>query len=291
VGETGTGKELLARAIHYMSKRAAQAFVAVNCGALPDLLFENELFGHVKGAYTDAARDQPGLLNLASKGTLFLDEVDTLSASAQIKFLRVLQDHEYRPLGSPHTVVANIRVVAATNADLRQSVAQKSFREDLFHRLNVISLTIPPLRERRADIPMLAEHFLRKFTRQHGRTIVAIRPNAMLKLTRYDWPGNARELEGVMERAVILSTESVLEADDVDLPILGPELADRAATFQNAKREAIRAFESTYLSAMLAAHGGNVTRAARAAGKERRAFQRLLHKHALDRATAVAETA
>jgi two-component system, NtrC family, response regulator GlrR len=291
VGETGTGKELLARGIHYMSKRADQAFVAVNCGALPDLLLENELFGHAKGAYTDASRDQVGLLNLASEGTLFLDEVDALSPSAQVKLLRVLQDHEYRPLGSPHSLVANIRVVAATNTDVRQCVAQKTFRDDLFHRLNVISLTIPPLRARRSDIPMLAEHFLRKFARQHERNIVAIRPNAMLKLTRYDWPGNVRELEGTMERAVILSTESVLDADDFDLPLSEPEPSDNPITFQNAKREAIRTFESTYLSAMLAAHGGNVTRAARAAGKERRAFQRLLQKYALDRPTAVGETA
>jgi len=290
-GETGTGKELLARAIHYMSKRGGQAFIAINCGALPDLLFENELFGHTKGAFTDASRDQTGLIRLANKGTLFLDEIDTLSPSAQVKLLRVLQDHEYRPLGSPHGFVADIRVLAATNANLRQCVAQKSFREDLFHRLNVITLTVPSLRNRRSDIPVLAQHFLRKYARQHSRENVTLSPGAVLKLSSYDWPGNIRELEAAIERAIILSSQSSLDAEDFDLSSPSPGQVEPATTFQSAKREAIRTFEASYLRQVLAEHGGNISRAARAAGKERRAFQRLLQKYSLGRFDLAAESA
>jgi two-component system, NtrC family, response regulator GlrR len=216
--------------------------------------------------------------------------VDTLSPSAQVKLLRVLQDHEYRPLGSPHSVVADIRVLAATNANLRQCVAQKSFREDLFHRLNVITLTVPALRDRGEDIPILAQHFLRKYARQHSRENMTLSPGAILKLSNYDWPGNIRELEAAIERATILSSQSSLQPEDFDLSSPNLDLAEPAITFQSAKREAIRAFEASYLRQVLAEHGGNITRAARAAGKERRAFQRLLQKYSLDRFKLAAES-
>jgi DNA-binding NtrC family response regulator len=289
-GETGTGKELLARAIHYMSRRRGQAFLAINCGAVPDLLFENEFFGHAKGAYTDASTTQSGLLGLANRGTLFLDEVDALSLSAQVKLLRVLQDHEYRPLGAAQSMVADIRVLAATNADLRQCISQKSFREDLFHRLTVITITVPPLRDRRGDIPLLADHFLKKYARRHNRGSATLSPAALARLTTCDWRGNIRELEAAIERATILSSAALLQPEDFDILPADESRPDRVMTFQRAKQEAVRSFEVSFLRTILAAHGGNVTRAARASGKERRAFQRLLHKYALDRLNVHGET-
>jgi DNA-binding NtrC family response regulator len=283
-GETGTGKELFARAIHYLSAREGKPFVPVNCGALPDQLFENEMFGHVRGAFTNAFAHQAGLVAEANGGTLFLDEIDTLSLSAQTKLLRFLQTRQYRPLGSPKTVVADVRVIAATNADLRRHVDERRFREDLYYRLNILSLSIPPLRERRDDIPTLVEHFVRQHADQAGRGPIAISADALQKLQLYAWPGNVRELEGIIQRALVLSPSRVLEPEHLDLP-LPPETAatPAAASLREAKASAVRDFEQRYLTRLLAVCNGNVTRAARTAGKERRAFQRLLDKHGLDR--------
>jgi DNA-binding NtrC family response regulator len=282
-GETGTGKELLARAIHYASPRQGQPFVPLNCGAVPDQLFENELFGHAKGAFTNASSAQSGLIAVAEGGTLFLDEVDALSSSAQIKLLRFLQDREYRPLGSSRTLRGDVRIIVATNTCLPQKVEERSFREDLFHRLNVLSVTLPPLRERVEDILILAEHFLKKYALEHERDVDAIAPDANSKLLQYRWPGNVRELEGVMQRAIILASSTVLQACDIDVPERTANAGHDASnnTFQRAKDHALRSFERTYLTEALASTHGNVSRAAKAAGKERRSFQRLMQKHNL----------
>jgi DNA-binding NtrC family response regulator len=279
-GETGVGKELFARAIHYNGARRGRPFIPINCGALPDQLLENELFGHARGAYTDAATAERGLLAEAAGGTVFLDEVDTLALTAQAKLLRFLQDHEYRPLGSSKTLTADVRVIAAANADLRELVAARRFREDLFHRLNILSVYVPPLRERATDIPLLAAHFLDRYAAQYGRGEMRLSPAALRKMLSYSWPGNVRELEGLLHRAVVVCPTPVLDAGDIELP--GAEWADRGSC-RGAKDVAMGEFERTYLMTLLGEHGGNVSRAAHAAGRDRRAFQRLLRKHGIDR--------
>lgn len=284
-GETGTGKELFARAIHYNSPRHGKPFIPVNCGALPDHLFENELFGHVKGAFTDASSTERGLIAEAEGGTLFLDEIDTLSPSTQIKLLRFLQDRQYRPLGSSRSMIANVSVIVATNTCLKQRVNSKFFREDLYYRLNALSLSLPPLRERRDDIPLLANHFLLIYAIQYSRNISQISLDGLQKLLNYHWPGNVRELEGVVRRAVIMSSSPVLLSDDLDLPAIGQEKTQKYSSFQEAKSVTINNFERSYLTALLTAYQGNITQAAKAAGKERRTFQRLLQKHSLGRNT------
>ena len=283
-GETGTGKELFAQAIHYHSARNGKPFVPVNCGALPDQLFENEVFGHVRGAFTSAFSHQQGLVAEAAGGTLFLDEIDTLSPSAQTKLLRFLQDRQYRPLGASKSVVADVRVIAATNADLKRHVEDRRFREDLYYRLNVLSLAIPPLRDRMEDLPALVAHFVRQHGQPPRREPMTISPEALHKLQLYGWPGNVRELEGIIQRAVVLTASRVLEPDHLDLPSApDTQSAETPASLREAKAVAVREFEQRYLTRLLAEFMGNVTRAARAAGKERRAFQRLLDKHGLDR--------
>lgn len=282
-GETGTGKELFARAIHYHGPRQGKPFIPVNCGALPDHLFENELFGHTKGAFTDASSAEQGLIAEAEGGTLFLDEVDALSPSAQVKLLRFLQNGEYRSLGSSRTLIADARIIAATNTDLRQRVEAKLFREDLYHRLNVLSLSLPPLRERVSDIPLLTTHFLVRHRRQYGRGPLRLSPGARQKLLVYPWPGNVRELESVIQRALILSDSPTLQPEDIELPLTHPGGASEARSLREAKIQTLRGFEQSYLANLLAAHRGNITHAAKAAGKERRAFQRLLRKYSLDR--------
>lgn len=284
-GETGTGKEVAARAIHYRSPRRGHPFIPVNCGAVPDHLFENEMFGHVRGAFTDAGSSEKGLVAEAESGSLFLDEVDALSLAAQVKLLRLLQGGEYRPLGSARAQVADVRVITATNADLREKVRTGGFREDLFYRLNVLRLPLPPLRDRVDDIPLLADHFLTRFGSRYGRDTVRLSAEATRKLLAYSWPGNVRELEGVLQRAVILSRAPVLDPGDLDLPAAPGADGGAACSFQDAKARAIEQFERAYLVELLNEHDGNVTRAALGAGKERRAFQRLLRKHGLDGAS------
>ena len=284
LGETGTGKELFAHAIHYCSLRKAGPFVPVNCGAVPEHLFENELFGHVKGAFTDASSRAGGLISLAEGGTLFLDEVDSLPAAAQVKLLRLLQNREYRPLGSPHTMSANVRVVAASNTDPRALVSSGRLREDLYHRLNVLRIHVPPLRRRHADIALLAGHFLEQFGRNHNRPCPRLTPGALETLAAYTWPGNIRELEAVMQRAILLSGP-VIEAGVLELDS-GQELefpSDQGERepLRESKARLIETFERTYLIQLLQQFGGNVSQAASAAGKERRTFQRLLRKRGI----------
>ena len=285
-GETGTGKDLFARAMHYQSRRRDKPFVPVNCAAIPDQLIENELFGHSKGAFTDAAIEYKGLLAEAEGGTLFLDEVNSLSLSAQGKLLRFLQTRECRPLGSTKARTIDVRIIAATNADLKELVRERLFREDLFHRLNVLSLFIPPLRERPEDIPALAHHFIKVYSAQYAREIQG-EASALGKLMTYDWPGNVRELEAVIHRGVVLSSSSLLGPDDLELPETKPQQRPDEQIdhehFQVAKSKAIEQFEREYLTTVLATYHGNVSHAARSAGTERRAFQRLLRKHGLDR--------
>lgn len=292
MGETGTGKELFARAIHYESARRDRPFVPLNCAAVPDTLLENELFGHERGAYTGAGRSQEGLVALAHRGTLFLDEVDSLSPLAQVKLLRLLQDGEYRPLGSLRRVRADIRVVSATNSELFALVQAKRFREDLYHRLHILPLAIPPLRERMGDIMRLAHHFLNSFSRQYQRGPFHLSAQAEHALERYAWPGNVRELQSTIHRAVVIAVHSEIGLDEIALPGGPPAapphraVAPEVPSFNAAKRHAIQAFERDYLASVLVRCSGNVTRAARCAGKERRAFQRLLDKHGLKRRSA-----
>lgn len=283
VGETGTGKELFARAIHYNSVRRNKPFIPVNCGALPDHLFENEFFGHARGAFTDARTAEKGLVSEAEGGTIFLDEVDSLSATAQTKLLRFLQNGEYRQLGNPRILSSNIRLISATNADLRGRIERGLFREDLFHRLNILSITVPPLRERLSDIPLLSHYFLSRYAAQYNREAMTFDTAALQKLIRHSWPGNVREIEALIHRAVVLCTTLEIGVDDLELHQDKPELSSTEASFRCAKGKVIQDFEREYVISLLVESKGNVSRAARAAGTERRSFQRLIRKHSLAR--------
>jgi len=282
VGETGTGKELIARAIHYHGPRQGKPFIPVNCGALPDHLFENELFGHTKGAYTDASAEQKGLTQEAEGGTLFLDEIDTLSRMAQVKLLRFLQDQEYRPLGASKTSKANVRVLIATNKDLQSLVHDEKFREDLYYRINVFPLWLPPLRARSEDIPVLANHFLAQYAPKSSKQPGSFSRKSLESLIAYHWPGNVRELESCIRRAVILNSTGIIESTDLHLPAAENERS-RVNSFHAAKSKIVENFEQNYLTNLLILHKGNVSKAAKAAGKERRTFQRLLHKYGIDK--------
>jgi two-component system response regulator GlrR len=300
-GETGTGKELVAHAIHAGSPRRGQPFIPVNCGALPEDLVENELFGHARGAYTGAAGSGKGLLGEAEGGTLFLDELNSLSLSAQAKILRFLQNREYRMLGSTKLLRANVRIIAATNVDLRQHVRDGGFRADLYHRLHVLAVEIPPLRQRPEDVPILAGFFAERFGKAYGQPGAFFNPGALSRLATYPWPGNVRELQSVVERAVLLAAGPELHEEDLDLfepgtpepdelepeGSLGPlddDVAPAGEAFRAAKERAIRIFERTYLIQVMTAADGNISRAARLAGMQRRDFQRLLRKHDVRRA-------
>ena len=281
LGETGTGKEVCAQAIHYLSARASRPWVAINCGAMPTELVENELFGHVKGAYTTAHTPRSGLVREAEGGTLFLDDVDCLPLSAQVKLLRFVQEREYRAVGSNHVQHADVRIIAASNLRLPQMVARGEFRQDLFFRLNVLTLDLPALRDRADDIPALALHFMRHFSERHGRHVTTLTAPAIDKLLAHDWPGNVRELQHAMERAVLLAPGPTLSPDDVEIAgsSSSTRAHDAASTFSSAKARVVRQFERGYIERVLANCGGNVTRAAEAAGKDRRAFFELMRKH------------
>lgn len=290
-GETGTGKELFARAVHYCGKRSAFPFVPVNCGALPDMLLEDELFGHERGAYTDARAQRTGLITHAEKGTIFLDEVDALSLRAQVALLRVLEDKRFRALGSSIERQADVRIIAATNADLRKRINEGTFRSDLYFRLCILSIHLPALRDRKVDILPLAEHFLKKHNRAaQSRHFADDAREAMLSC---NWPGNVRQLENAIIRGCELCEGERLHAEDLGLdrakPAADPSSASclsgvQAAvpSFGAAKRELIAHFERDYLTRVIAKYRGNVSRAAREAQKERREFGRLLKKHQID---------
>jgi two-component system response regulator GlrR len=279
LGETGTGKELYARAIHYNSARSSRQMVAVNCGAIPTELVESELFGHVRGAFSNAYAARAGLVREAEGGTLFLDEIDSLPLSAQVKLLRFLNDMEFRPVGADATHRANVRVIAASNRDLAALVETGRFRQDLFFRLRVLHVTLPPLRERRQDICALALHFAREFAHANRRPTLGFARHAMQRLLAYDWPGNVRELRHVIERATLLATSSAIQAEDLDLPDgLGVD-DDAEESFRAAKARAVGQFERQYIERLLASCNGNVTHASRLAKKNRRAFFELMRRY------------
>lgn len=279
-GETGTGKEMCARAIHYLSQRSSKPFVLFNCGAVPNELMENELFGHVQGAFTGASASHPGLIGAANSGTLFLDDIDCLPPASQAKLLRFLQEKEYRQLGSTKMHQADVRVIAATNTDLEIAVEEGELRRDLYYRLNVIPITLPTLRERREDIPLIARHFLNKYAIEFEKQSTGFASEAMKMLMLYDWPGNVRELENVVERAVLYSEQNVIEEGDIILPIQKDPAC--IASFKETKAIVISEFEKDYIERLLHVHEGNITKAAQAAQKNRRAFWQLIRKHQID---------
>lgn len=290
-GETGTGKELASRAIHYFSARRDRAFVPITCGAMPDNLLENELFGHARGAYTDAKAPQVGLVAQAEGGTVFLDEVDTLSPRSQAAILRFLETREYRPLGSGVSRHADVRIIAATNVDLEKLVDIGQFRRDLFFRLNVLAVQLPSLAARGSDVRFLAEHFAREYSQLYGKPFKALHPETLNWMERYAWPGNIRELQNVVHRGRILSSDPTLRISAGSATAVRQDAEEGSAgepgTFRSAKANAIRAFEKQYLQQVLAESGGNVSQAARRAGKERRSLGKLLKKHGLASGTQV----
>jgi PAS domain S-box-containing protein len=258
-GETGTGKELLARAVHELSPRREKPFIAVNCGALPDTLLESELFGYKKGAFTGADREKPGRFTLADGGTLFLDEIGEISPALQVKLLRVLQDKSFEPLGSTETIHADVRIIAATNRALAALVKAGTFREDLFYRIHVVRLDLPPLRQRKEDIPILVRHFINRFNRIQQKTIDGVTPEVMSMLMAHHWPGNIRELENLIERAFVLSSEGLITMKHLPEDMSGLRSVNEPAAQMHATR---RLAEATAIREALRRHRGNRTEAA-----------------------------
>ena len=277
VGETGTGKEMVARAIHHLSPRSAKPFIAVNCGGMPLDLVENELFGHEAGAFTGANLSAVGLVQKADGGSLFLDEIDCLPLLAQAKLLRFLQEKEIRPVGANKTCRVDVRVIAASNANLEDAVREGRLRRDLFFRLSVLVMALPPLRERKGDISVLAHHFVAKYASASKTRVWDVSATALQKLELHTWPGNVRELENVIERSVILCPHGVLGPQDIQLD--NPVRNEEAGPFRTRKAKVIAQFECAYLRDLLREHRGNISRAAAAAGKNRRAFWALMRKH------------
>jgi DNA-binding NtrC family response regulator len=279
-GETGTGKEMVARAIHYHSAQREMPLIKINCAAIPESLLESELFGHVRGAFTGAATSKKGKFALADGGTIFLDEIGTMSASLQSKLLRVLQEREFEPLGSERTQKVDLRVIAATNRDLRQMVGDGRFQEDLFYRLNVIPIHMPPLRERRDDIPMLVEHFIEKHAQRAGKRIDGMAPGVLDTLRAADWPGNVRELENTVERAVVLSPGAVIGTDAVR--ILAPAMNTPAGMPSMNLRQNLDWVERETVRRALEAAGGVKKDAAESMGISQRALSYYLAKHRVE---------
>jgi two-component system response regulator GlrR len=275
-GQSGTGKEILAQAIHAASPRATQPFIAINCGALPEQLLESELFGHAKGAFTGAVSAREGLFQAAEGGTLFLDEIGDMPQALQVKLLRVLQERKVRPLGSNHDIAINVRIISATHRDLPKAMEKKEFREDLFYRLNVVNLKIPTLHQRTEDIPLLANHLLRQAAERHKPQIRSFSVDAMKRLISASWPGNVRQLVNVIEQCVALSSSPVISDALVEQALTGENSA--LPTFVEARNQ----FELNYLRKLLQMTKGNVTNAARLAGRNRTEFYKLLSRHELD---------
>ena len=280
-GESGTGKELVARALHLLSPRRERRFVAINCTALPEALLESELFGYVKGAFTGAIKDKRGLVEEADGGTLFLDEIGDVSPAFQGKLLRVLQEGEFMAVGSTKVRGVDPWIIAASNRDLRAKVKAGEFREDLFYRLNVIPIVLPPLRELKEDIFLLADHFLKKHSQRLGRGVPAISPEALAWLVQHDWPGNVRELEHVIERGLILSQKGTLTPEDLlppEFPQASTQISYLDLPYRQARQAGLDAFNKKYVAAALLRTQGNVTKAAEECRLERQSFQRLMKR-------------
>jgi two-component system response regulator PilR (NtrC family) len=280
-GESGTGKELVARAIHFNSLRKDRPFVAVNCAALPETLLESELFGHVKGAFTDATTNKKGLLEVADKGTAFLDEIADMTPLMQVKLLRVLQERRFRRLGGTDEIAADIRIIAATNRDLGRLVAEGKFREDLYYRINVIPVHLPPLRERPEDIPLLAEHFVAKFSRQMDKPITGLSRAALRLLQAYHWPGNVRELENAIERAVALERGSTIAAESLQLGALAPVRVEPLPESGFDLERHVQEIEREYIQEALRRAGGVKVKAADLLGMSFRSFRYYMKKYNL----------
>ncbi|MEO7985155.1 MAG: sigma-54 dependent transcriptional regulator [Gemmatimonadales bacterium] len=288
LGETGTGKELVARTLHRYSDRADRRFVAVNCSALAEGLLESELFGHVKGAFTGASASRPGLFREADHGTLFLDEIGDVSPSLQARLLRALQEHEIVPVGSESPVKVDVRVLAATHRDLPSLVREGGFREDLYYRLNVVTIALPALRERRQDIPLLIDHFLRALAARHGRDLMAVDPEAQLRLLGYDWPGNIRELQNVLERAMLLAEQDVIGPEHLPPDVLpsSPGVPGGVAAGDGDPMSDLRSLEELereHVRRVLAAVQGGREDAARILGISRRTLTRMIQRWNLPR--------
>jgi len=282
LGETGTGKELIARALHRQSVRRAGPFLAINCGAIPEALLERELFGHERGAFTGADAMHLGLLEAAADGTLLLDEIAEMPSALQVKLLRVLEGHAFQRVGGVRPILTRVRFVAATNKDLRAAVAAGRFREDLYYRLNVFTIQLPPLRDRGGDVPLLADYFLRAFALAHGRANLSLSPPARTMLTAYRWPGNVRELKNVIERAVLLSTTDIIAASDLRLDgQTVPSSPPTTGAPDLSYREAREAFEKAYFARVLADAGGNISRAAERIGLDRKNLEDRIKKYGL----------
>jgi DNA-binding NtrC family response regulator len=284
-GESGTGKELIARFIHRQSPRRDRPFVPVNPAAVPETLIESELFGHERGAFTGAYQRKLGRFELAQGGTLFLDEIATLKLDLQVKLLRALQEREVERVGSTRSIRVDVRIIVATNTDLKKAVSRGTFREDLFYRLNVVPLTVPPLRERREDIPLLAEHFIRKYNREFGRRIAGLAPDALGALQTYPWPGNVRELENIVERFVALVEGPVIQLTDLPLDLAMAEHPRRAIEAEGLSlKEALEQFERRFVQHVLDRAGWNQTEAARLLGLHRNGLKLKIEKWKLRRA-------
>jgi two-component system response regulator HydG len=294
-GESGTGKELVARALHGRSPRKSHPFVALNCGALTETLLESELFGHVKGAFTGAQRDQKGLFDAADGGTIFLDEIGDIPLSTQVRLLRVLQEGEIKRVGSADSIKVDVRVLAATHRDLPKLVKSGRFREDLFYRLNVINIPLPSLRDRSEDVPLLSHHFLRRYADRLGKRVKTLSPEALELLCGYRWPGNVRELENAVERAVVLCRGDAVTPVDLppavtgrtaplvrEAPAGGDEQHWLTQSYATAKEQSLRRFEKSYVEALMRACDNNISAAARKAGMDRSNFKRVLRKYRTD---------
>ncbi len=295
-GASGSGKELVAREIHKRSHRADKPLVVMNCAALPETLIESELFGHEKGAFTGATERRIGKFELANGGTLFLDEVGDMSPNTQAKLLRAVEEQKYERLGGEETIGVDVRVISATNKDLLAEIRKGNFREDLYYRLKVVEIELPPLRQRREDIPLLVQHFLKLFSNKHNKEVKNVSREAMRTLLSCDWPGNVRQLANTLERAVVLAEDATITQEDlpVDLkggqpPVSQPIMLDSSLPFKEAKRRVVESFEKEYILRSLKAHRGNITKTAEALGMHRQGLQQKLRELSLKRSVAVSD--
>ena len=291
-GQSGTGKELIARAVHFNSPRREKPFVPVDCAVLSENLLESELFGHIRGSFTGAVSTKPGLFEVADGGTLFLDEVGNISLAIQAKLLRVLQEREFTPVGGTKAKKVDIRLIAATNKDLEKMIHEETFREDLYYRLNIVPIPLPLLKDRQEDIPLLASHFLKKYAEEMGKTIKGLTPEAMKSLMRYPWPGNARELENVIERSVVMIDDEMVRSEHLILPraqekeepdeVQAPHTSDELKEVKKHLREkVVEEVERAFVMSALERNNWNVTRAAEEVGMLRPNFQALMRKYNL----------